>query len=968
MSQSVLINLEGKDLKNVASKLHKQFGHPTALKLIDLIEKAGVSNNDLKLEIKKISDNCEICAKFKKPTPRPVVSMPMASHFNDTISMDLKIWHNKYFLVMIDNATRFCTATVINNKLPSTIISGIFSHWIVLFGAPKRILTDNGGEFNNEELRALGESYNIRVMATAAESPWSNGVCERLNAVIGDSVRKIIADSKCSVEIALAWAVSARNSLSNNSGFSPNQLVFGRNPCYPNVFSDMPPALNPSPSSDLVRQNLNAMHTAREAFVKYESSEKLRRALRHNIRSNESSEIEIGDHVYYKRNNSHEWHGPGTVIGREGKQFLVRHGGIYVRVHECRLVSTQLDKVSKLENESVQNDESNSQNLDEDSDFQVDNASPIENEVNDPQMSEDSDYSDASELPEPNPSSVSTSTSYKIGQRIKGFLQDSGEQMSGRIVSRAGKATGKHKNCFNIKKDCDGSIHWLDLDKHLTECEIVPDDLEMMILFNSDEVICAKNKEIENWRQNNVYDEVENMGQEYVSVRWVVTEKIKEGKEIIKARLVARGFEENTSELSKYSPTCSKESIRLAISIASSNGWSCQTIDVKSAYLQGNAIAREIYLKPPPECDQGKLWKLNKTVYGLSDAARQWYLRVKEELLKLGVTVSRLDPALFAWHEGDVLKGIICLYVDDFLWAGTESFQEKVINQLTNMFMMGSIASKSFKYVGLDIKSDKNSHTTVDQIDYIRSLKPIVICRKRTNEKSSDLSENEKSEYRAVLGQLNWIASHTRPDILYDVCELSVSFSRATVSDLLRLNKVVSRVLCDPIKILFPRISNLEECSLECYSDASFANLPDCGSQGGFIIFLQDSNRMRCPIFWQSRKIKRVVKSTLAAETLAFLDCAETAVYIRNIIQELCKCQHIPINCFVDNKSLLDTLNSKKSVEDRRLRIDLAVLEEMIRNNDITSVSWVSSAHQLANCLTKRGASCQQLRESLSRD
>ena len=45
-------------------------------------------------------------------------------------------------------ATRFCTATVVN-KQPSTIIKGLFVSWIIIFGAPKRILTDDGGEFNN---------------------------------------------------------------------------------------------------------------------------------------------------------------------------------------------------------------------------------------------------------------------------------------------------------------------------------------------------------------------------------------------------------------------------------------------------------------------------------------------------------------------------------------------------------------------------------------------------------------------------------------------------------------------------------------------------------------------------------------------------------------------------------------------------------------------------------------------------
>ena len=89
-------------------------------------------------------------------------------------------------------------------------------------------------------------------------------------------VRKIMSDSECSVEVALAWAVAARNSLSNNSGFSPNQLVLGRNPVVPNVFSNKPPAMNTC-SNDMVRKNLNAMHSARQEFMKFEANEKINR-------------------------------------------------------------------------------------------------------------------------------------------------------------------------------------------------------------------------------------------------------------------------------------------------------------------------------------------------------------------------------------------------------------------------------------------------------------------------------------------------------------------------------------------------------------------------------------------------------------------------------------------------------------------------------------------------------------------
>ena len=88
----------------------------------------------------------------------------------------------------------------------------------------------------------MSENLNIEIMTMAAESPWSNGGCERHNVVIGDIVTKIVAETKCSLEIALAWAVDAKNSLHHVCGYSHNQMAFGRNPNLPSVTDDKPPA------------------------------------------------------------------------------------------------------------------------------------------------------------------------------------------------------------------------------------------------------------------------------------------------------------------------------------------------------------------------------------------------------------------------------------------------------------------------------------------------------------------------------------------------------------------------------------------------------------------------------------------------------------------------------------------------------------------------------------------------------
>ena len=159
-------------------------------------------------------------------------------------------------------------------------IDAIIKIWISYFGQPKRFLADNRGEFLNEEYKEMCEMFNIEEAKTAAESLWTNGACERHNAVIKESIRKTMEETNCKLETAVVWAVSAKNSLRGHQGYSPNMLVFGQNPNYSNVLTSELPALETQVSSVTVENNLKALNSAREAFVQSECSEKIERALK----------------------------------------------------------------------------------------------------------------------------------------------------------------------------------------------------------------------------------------------------------------------------------------------------------------------------------------------------------------------------------------------------------------------------------------------------------------------------------------------------------------------------------------------------------------------------------------------------------------------------------------------------------------------------------------------------------------
>ena len=87
-------------------------------------------------------------------------------------------------------------------------------------------MSDNGGVFNNEDLREIRKKLNTTITTFDAESPWRNGINEKHNAISGDMIFKVKRDVGCSLHVAVSWAVSAKHSPADTYRYSPNQLVF----------------------------------------------------------------------------------------------------------------------------------------------------------------------------------------------------------------------------------------------------------------------------------------------------------------------------------------------------------------------------------------------------------------------------------------------------------------------------------------------------------------------------------------------------------------------------------------------------------------------------------------------------------------------------------------------------------------------------------------------------------------------
>ena len=115
---------------------------------------------------------------------------------------------------------------------------------------------------------------------------------------------------------------------------------------------------------------------------------------------------------------------------------------------------------------------------------------------------------------------------------------------------------------------------------------------------------------------------------------------------------------------------------------------------------------------------------------------------------------------------------------------------------------------------------------------------------------------------------------------------------------------------------------------------------------------------------WQSKKLSRVTKSPFAAETMVQADAADAGVLIAKMAEELFRIPVPSIECRTASQSLVDHLGTSHVIQDSRLRVDIARLKEMVKVKEII-VKWVPAEGQLADPLTKVGASSRKLLEVL---
>lgn len=218
-------------------------------------------------------------------------------------------------------------------------------------------------------------------------------------------------------------------------------------------------------------------------------------------------------------------------------------------------------------------------------------------------------------------------------------------------------------------------------------------------------------------------------GRKAIGNRWVFKIKHKADGSIdrYKARLVAQGFsqKEGVDFNETFAAVAKFSSIRVLLSIGAYQDLEIDQMDAITAFLNGD-LDEEIYMEQPEGFvvpgQEHLVCKLNKSLYGLKQAARQWYKKIDRALRKLGFKRLEADHCVYIWREGDLVI-YIALYVDDLLLLSNSKAKLKEIKlQLSQMFHMKDLGPAHY-VLGFQIHRDRQARTlSISQGEYVKNV------------------------------------------------------------------------------------------------------------------------------------------------------------------------------------------------------------------------------------------------------
>ena len=387
-----------------------------------------------------------------------------------------------------------------------------------------------------------------------------------------------------------------------------------------------------------------------------------------------------------------------------------------------------------------------------------------------------------------------------------------------------------------------------------------------------------------------------------VGCRWLFKRK-EDGR--FKVRLVAKGYsqEPGVDFRETFAPVAKFTTLCLLLALIAENDWELHSMDVKTAFLNGE-LEEEIYMEFPEgvveEQKSGHACRLIKAIYGLRQSPRAWYQKIHTFFVNPEFLRSTQDYRLYINYQR---KLIVLVYVDDLILRAAD--MQDIIwlkSELLNTFEMTDLGELKV-FLGLEIIRNRTSRElTIHQRRYIDcilsrhgmsdarpNLTPLdpntrLVSSTTTVTEGKDNKQVTVEVYQSAVGSLMYAMLGTRPDIAYPVGLVS-QFNHAPQWDHWVAVKRIFRYRAATRDLgIRYGTSNLSGG----YSDADWGAGEDRKSVGGFVILLNGG-----AICWTSKKQTSIALSTTEAEYMAMTQAAKGILWLRVLLDELGAFNHI---------------------------------------------------------------------------
>ena len=403
------------------------------------------------------------------------------------------------------------------------------------------------------------------------------------------------------------------------------------------------------------------------------------------------------------------------------------------------------------------------------------------------------------------------------------------------------------------------------------------------------------------------------------------------------------------------------ETLRVVLALAAKMNSVIRFYDCRTAYIHASVDLNTIFMERPAGLtvkDGGdKVCHLLKSLYGLAQSGRNWYLKVCEVFEMAGLQKLESDDCVFVYEENGLIT-LVVIFIDDFMMiAPNDNVVDNLVDKLKRS--LDVVETLGDNYLGLKILKNDDGIIITQQHYVDKMLEKFGMQDARAVASPGIPTQNldkwgdspivDSTAYQEKIGSLLYLATVTRPDLAF------------VVTNLARYSKEPHRIHENAVNRVFKYLKGTRELGLhyrKCdiaelngIADASWDVTADGKSFSGYLVRLG-----HCLVTWKSKKQDVVALSTCEAETVALVNLVKELKWLQGLLAELQMLGNFvkyPVNVQTDSQAAIGVINNSNAhTRTKHFRRSYHFVRQEIQKQNLT-LNYVSTDENLADGLTK---------------